>query len=115
MDNLNKLVFEALDNYFKALSKLGYLNTNITKQLLLLLFLRDFLERFEGVITEEDCNKICAIITCLQENCCLVPYHRSNILVEPIKNYILSIPIKETQDGKIKNTESEVAKLVKQL
>ena len=45
----------------------------------------------------------------------LVPYHRSNILVEPIKNYILSIPIKETQDGKIKNTESEVVKLVKQL
>ena len=115
MDNLNNIAFEAVNNYFTALSKLGYLSNAKVNQLWLLLFLQEFLENYEWIITEADYNTIDKIITCLQGSSCLVPYSKDKLITEPIRNYLLNIPVRETEDDVIRTTEGINLRLPNQL
>jgi len=115
MNNFDKITIEAVNNYFSALSKLGYLSDKKTNQLLLLIFLDDFLNDFQGLINEEDYNLIDNILTCLQGTSCLVPYAKYNLVTEPIKNYLINIPIRITETIAIRTTEESNLRLPNQL
>lgn len=90
MDNFNQVTYEALNNYFTALSKLGYLDNGKVNQLLLLVTVNDFLEEFKDFITAEDYNLIDKIVTCLMGKSCLVPYSKFLLVSKPVDGYITS-------------------------
>jgi len=89
MDNFNLTTFEAVDNYFKAITKLGYLSKKKTNKLLLLIFINKFLKDYQEFVTEEDYNKVDQIVTCLQGSSCLVPYSKFILASKPVENYLL--------------------------
>jgi hypothetical protein len=74
MDKISEITFESLRNYFSVLSKTGYLSDKKVFQLILLLFIKEFLLEFQGMINEEDYNLLDRIVLCLKGSACLVPF-----------------------------------------
>lgn len=79
MDNLDILVFNALNKYFKTLSYTGSISDLITNQLLLLTFIKDFYEECKCFLLEEDKNTILNILSCMQGSC-FIPKLNSDLL-----------------------------------
>lgn len=72
MDNI---VYSAITQYYKALSKLGYYPYKDVYSLLLLCFYRDFVfNDFRGNITRDDYHQIELALNCLFGSNCLIPY-----------------------------------------
>lgn len=72
MDNF---VYTIIDNYFKALSKLGYLNTKKVHSLLVLIFYRNLMYYdYRGYISKDDYKLIERALNCLYGSTCLIPY-----------------------------------------
>ena len=117
MDTLDKITQESLDRYFSVLEQTGYVNNNHVNNLILLSFLSDFLNQFQGYITEADYNKIDQIINCLSGKSCMIPYREYIAQNKPLTGYILNIPFRLTQDTIVRQTEielREVPRLVNQ-
>lgn len=75
MDKFSEIAHESLENYFSTLYTTGYLSDKKTLQLLVVLFLKEFLHSFQGFITEKDYIKIDKLLMCIQKTSCLVPYY----------------------------------------
>lgn len=69
MDKLEYLILEALNKYFNTVTAVGFVNPKDTYSILLLLYLRNFLEDYMEEITEEDYKFIYKLIECLQGTC----------------------------------------------
>ena len=52
MDKFSEIAHESLENYFSTLYTTGYLSDKKTLQLLVVLFLKEFLHSFQGLYTE---------------------------------------------------------------
>lgn len=72
---MDEIVYDAIERYFNAVSKLGYLSDRDTFKLLVLLFYRDVIcEDYIGHITEKDYYLIEKALDCLYGTTCLIPY-----------------------------------------
>lgn len=72
MDNI---VYDAITQYYTALSKLGYYKYGDVFRLLVLCFLRDFVYHdYRGVLNREDYRIIEGALDCLFGSSCLIPY-----------------------------------------
>ena len=72
MDNI---VFNAITQYYTALSKLGYYRYGDVFSLLVLCFLRDFVyQDYRGVLSKGDYSIIERALNCLFGSNCLIPY-----------------------------------------
>ena len=70
-----------------------------------------FQDDFSWYITEEDYALLTSIITCISKHSCIVPYIKTAIHVEPIKNYLEDIPIRISEKDIIKLTEADIFRL----
>lgn len=72
MDNI---IYNAITQYYTALSKLGYYKYGDVFSLLVLCFLRDFVyQDYRGILSKSDYNIIEKALNCLFGSNCLIPY-----------------------------------------
>ena len=72
MDNI---IFNAITQYYTALSKLGYYKYGDVFSLLVLCFLRDFVyQDYRGTLSKSDYSIIEKALNCLFGSNCLIPY-----------------------------------------
>jgi len=72
MDNI---IFNAITQYYTALSKLGYHKYGDVFSLLVLCFLRDFVyQDYRGTLSKSDYSIIEKALNCLFGSNCLIPY-----------------------------------------
>ena len=72
MDNI---IFNAITQYYIALSKLGYYKYGDVFSLLVLCFLRDFVyQDYRGTLSKSDYSIIEKALNCLFGSNCLIPY-----------------------------------------
>ena len=72
MDNI---IYNAITQYYTALSKLGYYKYGDVFSLLVLCFLRDFVyQDYRGVLSKSDYGTIEKALNCLFGSNCLIPY-----------------------------------------
>ena len=72
MDNI---IFNAITQYYTALSKLGYYKDGDVFSLLVLCFLRDFVyQDYRGTLSKSDYSIIEKALNCLFGSNCLIPY-----------------------------------------
>ena len=110
--DINELTLISIKNYYKVLKSKGSLDYNQVYQLLLLSFIDDlFQDDFSWYITEEDYALLTNIITRISKCSCIVPYIKTAIHVEPIKNYLEDIPIRISEKDIIKLTEADILRL----
>lgn len=84
MNDFTKTLKQSMVNYFDMLHKVGYASDCKVKGLLLLTFLEQLLDEYDGYITEQDYNLIDNIVTCLMRSNCLVPYNKYRLLRHPV-------------------------------
>lgn len=99
MDDILKLCYQSLCNYYNMLEKTGYVNFNKVRQLLLLSYIEDILKEFGGFITNSDYTILYNIVSCLMEHNCLIPYERYKIEYKKSLHKIT---------GKLRMSEEEV-------
>lgn len=107
MEKLYDITFQALNRYFTVLEKTGYIKDKDVNNLLLLTFIVDFLQEYDGYITEEDCNIINSIVACMTGSSCLVPYIQYQQLSTPAGSYITDIAVRLSEYKDIRHVESE--------
>ena len=110
--DINELTLIGIKNYYNVLKSNGFLSYNQVYQLLLLSFIDDlFQDDFSWYITEEDYALLTSIITCISKHSCIVPYIKTAIHVEPIKNYLEDNPIRVSEKDIIKLAEADILRL----
>lgn len=113
MDIFDKSVETALSRYFTHLSQFGYMNEGSVNKLILLTFLRDFLEEY--IVTEEDYQTISRVLKCLEQSSCLIPYTSYIKAQEAIGNsYLYNQPVRITQDDIIRQSQDQEIRIVNQ-
>lgn len=109
MEDINDITYKALDRYFTVLQHTGYVPQKDVNKLLLLQFIQEMLVQYSEYITAEDYNIIARIVQCLSDSSCLIPYIQYKAITQPIESYILSTPIRITENRLIRHTEVEEA------
>lgn len=72
---MDSIIFNAITQYYTALSKLGYYRYGDVFSLLVLCFLRDFVyQDFRGTLSRSDYSIIEKALNCLFGSNCLIPY-----------------------------------------
>ena len=105
MEELDKLVADSLDRYFTVLGSIGYVSETNTNKLLLLQFLQEFLQEYQGYITEADYTKIESILQCLAGSSCLIPFKEYMLISQPVESRIYSVPVRITEDSVLRHVE----------
>ena len=107
MESFDNILAQSLNRYFIILQHTGYINDQTTFKLVLLSFIEEFLNKYQGYITEEDYNKISRIVSCMADNSCLIPYGEYKKPSPILVNYVYNIPIRISETDFIRNTEPE--------
>lgn len=105
MEELDKLVADSLDRYFTVLGSIGYVSETNTNKLILLQFLQEFLQEYQGYITEADYTKIESILQCLAGSSCLIPFKEYMLISQPVESRIYSAPVRITEDSILRHVE----------
>ena len=72
---MDKIILNALTQYYTILQKRGYHNIKDALRILVLCFYRDFVfNDYRGLITKEDYSLIERALNCLFGSTCLIPY-----------------------------------------
>ena len=72
---MDEMIYEASEQYFSTLEKLGYLPYSDAEKLLLLAFYRDFVFKdYRGILSKDDYHLIERALDCLYGSTCLIPY-----------------------------------------
>ena len=111
MDNLKITITKSLNNYFSALSKIGYISYDIVSELILCIFLYEVLNGlFDNIITEEDYKSIENCLYCIYGKNCLIPYpeYTRYTLTENKKDSILRI----TESIITRSAENNITRIV---
>ena len=107
MESFDNVLAWSLNRYFVILEHTGYINDQMTFKLVLLSFIEEFLNKYQGYITEEDYAKVNKIVSCIADNSCLVPYGDFKKPAPILVNYIYNTPIRISETDFIRNTEPE--------
>lgn len=73
IDNLSENVSRTLDKFFNKLRITGYESECSVNNILLYVFLEDFLDTFKNCISEDDYASIIKVLNCLHGSC-LISY-----------------------------------------
>lgn len=72
---MDKLLYQALINYFNALTKLGYMKYSSVNKLLVLIYIKNLLEGdCVSYLTSVDYQNISYALSKLYGSTCLIPY-----------------------------------------
>ena len=72
---MDKIIFNALEAYYNALEKKGYMADIYWKKLLVLIFYRNFVfGDYRGFLSKEDYLLIEKALECIWGTVCLIPY-----------------------------------------
>ena len=72
---MDKIIYDAITQYYTALRKLGYYPYDDVFRLLLLCFFRDFVfHDYRGVLSRANYREIEKALNCLFGSNCLIPY-----------------------------------------
>ena len=75
VDVMDNIIYNAITQYYTAISKLGYYKYGDVFSLLVLCFLRDFVyQDYRGILSRSDYNVIEKALSCLFGSNCLIPY-----------------------------------------
>ena len=75
VDVMDNIIYNAITQYYTAISKLGYYKYGDVFSLLVLCFLRDFVyQDYRGIISRSDYSVIEKALSCLFGSNCLIPY-----------------------------------------
>lgn len=110
MEYILNILETSLNRYFNSLAQTGYVNDRQCYDLLLFTFLTEFLQEF--IVTEEDYQKISRIITCLQQESCMIPYKSYVKAIEASKTYLYNQPIRITEDNITRISQEQNIRLV---
>lgn len=78
---VNKQLYKGLKRYFTHLRQFGYAKQTDVNTLILLMFISEFLEEYEGYLTDCDLNKINDILACLVgKSCMYIPSEKAHKL-----------------------------------
>ena len=106
----DKKVLSRISAYFDMLKQTGYVKDKMTFRLLLYIFLYDFVEELYDYFTEEDYNKLNALLLRLfADGGCLLPYETfGNCRVKiGSKRYEGVMVRRESEEGDNRITEDE--------
>ena len=103
-DNLIKFTNESLIRYFTALSQFGYKSYCDVGKLPALIFLQEYLQKYQEYITEADYNEVLKAMECLYGTSCLMPYQYYQTNQATFNTYAGS-NVQSTEASGIKNTE----------
>ena len=104
-DNLVKFTKESLIRYFTALSQFGYKSYCDVGKLLTLIFLQEYLQKYQEYITEADYNEVSKAMECLYGTSCLIPYQYYQTNKATFNTYTVS-NVQSTEAFEIKSIES---------
>ena len=111
--DINQLTLDSINRYHQVLKRTGFIGDHEVYKLFTLSFLDDlFKEDFSWYITEEDYALLTNIITCISKNLCIVPYSKTAIHTEPIKNYLEDTPTRISEKDIIKLGEADILRLI---
>lgn len=72
---MSNFIYEVLSRYFNTLSILGYKEYLSVYKVLLLILIKDFIDRdYYGYLTKEDYNTVNKALYCIYGTTCLIPY-----------------------------------------
>ena len=72
---MGNFIYEVLSRYFNTLSVLGYKEYSSVYKVLLLILIKDFIDKdYYGYLTEKDYNTINKALYCIYGTTCLIPY-----------------------------------------
>ena len=72
---MDRIIYEAISQYYAALCKLGYYSYDEVFRLLILCFYRDFVfNDYRGRLSRKDYGEIEKALNCLFGTTCLIPY-----------------------------------------
>lgn len=115
MDNLDKIAFQGVDNYFKALSVFGYKGYKEVEKLLVLLFIEDLIKGPLNIYIDEcDYKAINNALYCLFGSTCLIPYPEfiTNYVQQGLAGIASSNPFRLTEDNELRFSENRMIRLV---
>ena len=72
MDNFNKLVYNAINHYYKSLDNLGYIPIEELNKIRALDAIDDVINILPQYITKEDCLYIMKALNCLNKLSCFI-------------------------------------------
>ena len=103
-DSLIKFTNESLIRYFTALSQFGYKSYCDVGKLLALIFLQEYLQKYQEYITEADYNEVSKAMECLYGTSCLIPYqyYQTN---QATFNIYAGSNVQSTEASEAKSTE----------
>ena len=104
-DSLIKFTNESLIRYFTALSQFGYKSYCDVGKLLALIFLQEYLQKYQEYITEADYNEVSKAMECLYGTSCLIPYQYYQTNQATFNTYAGS-NVQSTEASEAKSTES---------
>lgn len=96
--------YRAVSKYFEILRHTGYKDYSSVHNLLIYLFIEEFMNIFSGYITEEDINIIYKAIYCIADNCIIIPpelYNYTGIINS------VSGKVRMTEDSNLRRGEKE--------
>ena len=102
-DSLIKFTNESLIRYFTALSQFGYKNYCDVGKLLALIFLQEYLQKYQEYITEADYNEVSKAMECLYGTSCLIPHQYYQTNQATFNTYS---NVQSTEASETKSTES---------
>lgn len=112
MDRLDNLAYSGISNYFRVLSKIGYKSESELSNLLVLLFLEEFINSsFSIFVCEYDYKAISNCLYCLFGSSCMIKYPKfeeGSSLVYDLNAYNL----RESEDGILRESELDYLRLV---
>ncbi|MBO6233322.1 MAG: hypothetical protein J6N78_04605 [Clostridia bacterium] len=73
--NLNKYLCKALNRYYARLEKHGNIDNTVTKRMLVLVFIKNFIEDYEEYFSYKDMNLISKAISCITNKDCVLPLY----------------------------------------
>lgn len=102
--DLTNSAYQAVSKYFKILRHTGYKDDSSVHNLLMYLFIEEFMDFFRGYIIEEDINIIYKAIHCIADNCVIIPPELYNYV--GITNSV-SGELRMTEDSNLRRGEKE--------
>lgn len=104
MDELNTLLSNSLDNYFRVLSKKGFIGQAKVNNIIALCAITHLLDKYGEFITEDDIRTISNALYCISGNCLIdfPTYLSEDSIFHEIKGEIAA---RLTQDTTTRNSE----------
>lgn len=108
MEQLDSIIYKAINGYFALLSNMGYVRQDEIDRLIILSFLGDMKDTFYNYLTDDDYTIICKAVDCLSKSCLISPIQytaQSSLLNE--SDYYKQGVFRISEESILRSTESD--------